>query len=105
MHEPQKRLRLIFQSFASFSQLPKRFAPIDLGYPRDLVVIRDEIVTYIFDLHVPGFDRAIDERRVRSLAEGIAVLDRALVNELPLILQALDDRLVRILAKQADIFG
>ena len=76
-----------------------------LRYPRDLVVIRDQIVTYIFDLHVPGFDRAINERRIRSFAERITMLDRALVNELPLILQALDDRLVRILTKQAEIFG
>ena len=27
MHEPQKRLRLTFQSFASRSQFPKRFSP------------------------------------------------------------------------------
>ena len=28
---PQKRLRLMFQSFASFSQLPNRFSPTDFG--------------------------------------------------------------------------
>jgi hypothetical protein len=36
MQEPQKRLRLMFQSLASSSQLPKRLAPTAGGTQRTL---------------------------------------------------------------------
>ena len=87
IHEPQNRLRLIFQSFASRSQFPKRFEPTFSGTQSTWSLIRTQILSEILDLHVPGLDRAIDEGRVGPFAKWIAMDDRILVDELSFIFQ------------------
>ena len=74
----------------------------DIGRrPVHLRVVLREALVQVLDLHVPCVDRAVDERRVRAVAERIAVDDRRLVDELALGLETLDDVLVAVLAEPA----
>ena len=75
------------------------------GRPVDAVVVRDELVVQVLHLHVPGVDRAVDERCVGTVAERVGVGDRRLVDEPALGLQALDDVLVAVLAEAARVLG
>ncbi len=75
------------------------------GRPVHRFVVGDELVVQVLDLHVPGVDGAVDERRIRAVAVGIGVHDRGLVDELAFRLEALDDVLVAILAEASLVFG
>ena len=68
------------------------------------VVLRETLVE-VFDLDVPRIDRAVDERRVGTVAVGIAVDDRRLVDELAHALELLDDVLVALLAEASLVLG
>ena len=76
------------------------------GDPVHLCVVRDEVIPDVLDLHVPSVDRAVDERGVRPLAEGIAVGQGRVREELPGVLQAADDGLVGLLAvRPCEVWG
>ena len=60
-----------------------------LGHPGDCVVQRDMLVAQVLDADVPGFDGAVDQRRVGAVAERIAVTVMVLlVDQLALVLEA-----------------
>ena len=75
------------------------------GRPVDGRVVLRETFVQVFDAHVPGVDRAVDERRVGAVAEGVRVGDCRLVDELALGLEPLDDVLVAVLAEAPLVFG
>ena len=64
--------------------------------PTDLFVRGQQVVDDTGDAHVPRRDRAIDQRRVRAIAERIAVLQHALLVQRTGFLEALDDVLVGV---------
>ena len=75
------------------------------GNPANWLVILDDAVAELFDFNVPGVDRAIDERCVRSFAERVTMNDGRLVNELSFVLEASNDRLVGVLTELTLVLG
>ena len=85
----------MFQSLASLSQLPKRFTNV-FRNPTHVFIIGDEFIAQVFHFDVPGIDGAVDEWGVGAVAEWIAVLDLALMNQLAFIFEAANDGLVGV---------
>ena len=72
-----------------------------IRHPMHGVVVAREPLVQILDADVPRLDGAVDQRRIGAVAERVAVHDRGLMNQLALLLEALDQILVAILAEAA----
>ena len=72
------------------------------GHPVDGRARSDEFVADGGDLHEPGAARIVKQRGVAAPAEGIAVREHELAEELSFLFQAFDDEFVRVLREHAD---
>lgn len=69
--------------------------------PVHTCIVFEHALAQILHPHIPRVDGAVDQRRVGAFAEGIAMLDGRLVDQLAAMLERLDDRLVGIFAELA----
>ena len=64
-------------------------------------IVLGQTLVKIFDPYVPGIDRAVDERRVGSVAERIRVDDRRLMNKFAGSFKSFDEIFVAVFAEAA----
>lgn len=75
------------------------------GDPVGLLVVGEKSVLDLGDVHEPAGNGSVDEGSIGSPAEGVAVLDGVLVDELSLGLQSLHDVLIAVLDVSALVVG
>ena len=73
--------------------------PISSHPPVALLVVGQQFVDDALHPYEPARHSAVDERGLRAPAEGVAVLDLALVNKAALLLQMFHDVLICILGR------
>ena len=62
----------------------------------NLRIIGKHFIAQILNPDIPRVDGAVDQRRISALAERIAMLNRGLMNQLPFVLEPLDNSFVGI---------